>query len=252
MRNKLLQLEDEREKDMNEYLESKRRYLEYLKEYYEKKYVLGQKVELLSGRIAILECFRIDGNIVVPKFVFSDNGLETFSVINSLNELEENDEPELPDYSIKDDNEIGINGRILDGSEIVASLTDHMLDSGDSKYEFRISHRDSCISDLERFICETESDSDRELMREDLAYLNKSNEEFLFERISTNGFIAKDIDEDKFNKICRNYIIIQKFNVNAIVNNWTKACYHYSSFESYLEDVYGLSEDEYIYLLNNV
>ncbi|WP_418181276.1 hypothetical protein ACNSOL_12270 (plasmid) [Aliarcobacter lanthieri] len=65
-----------------------------------------------------------------------------------------------------------------------------------------IEDRDQRIEDLEDWIGESKSESDKYLMREDLEYLRESKEGYVFSYYGTNGFIAKDVDIEEFNKIC--------------------------------------------------
>lgn len=65
--------------------------------------------------------------------------------------------------------------------------------------------RDNEISELERMITEARTESDRELMREDLETLQNSDDEYVFGNYGTNGFITKE-DIEEFNRICQELI----------------------------------------------
>lgn len=57
--------------------------------------------------------------------------------------------------------------------------------------------------ELERILIpEARSESDRELMREDLETLQNSDDEYVFGNYGTNGFITKEDDIEAFNKVC--------------------------------------------------
>jgi hypothetical protein len=57
--------------------------------------------------------------------------------------------------------------------------------------------------ELERImIPEARSESNRELMREDLETLRNTDEEYAFGNYGTNGFITKEEDIEAFNKVC--------------------------------------------------
>lgn len=67
---------------------------------------------------------------------------------------------------------------------------------------YLINDRNEAINDIETWIGESNSESDKYLMRVDLEYLRESNEEYVFANYGTNGFIAKDVDANEFNKVC--------------------------------------------------
>ena len=55
-------------------------------------------------------------------------------------------------------------------------------------------------------IPEARTESDRELMREDLETLQNSDEEYVFGNYGTNGFITKEEDIEEFNRVCQELI----------------------------------------------
>ena len=71
---------------------------------------------------------------------------------------------------------------------------------------YLIEDRDEAISNIESWLSESKSESDKYLMREDLEYLRESSEEYVFTYYGTNGFIAKDVDMSEFNKVCQEII----------------------------------------------
>lgn len=72
---------------------------------------------------------------------------------------------------------------------------------------YYIVNRENEASELERImIPEARTESDRELMREDLETLQNSEEEYVFGNYGTNGFITKEEDIEEFNRVCRELI----------------------------------------------
>ena len=69
--------------------------------------------------------------------------------------------------------------------------------------QYNIVNAESEADELERImIPEARSESDRELMREDLETLRNCEDEYAFGNYGTNGFITKQSDIEEFNKIC--------------------------------------------------
>jgi len=71
---------------------------------------------------------------------------------------------------------------------------------------YLIEDRDEAISNIESWLSESKSESDKYLMREDLEYLRESSEDYVFTYYGTNGFIAKDVDMKEFNNVCQELI----------------------------------------------
>ena len=72
---------------------------------------------------------------------------------------------------------------------------------------FYIVNAENEADELERImIPEARSESDRELMREDLETLRNTDEEYVFGNYGTNGFITKEEDIEEFNRVCRELI----------------------------------------------
>ena len=69
--------------------------------------------------------------------------------------------------------------------------------------EYRIEHREDLIDNLIDWISETERQSDKVLMKEDLKLLLSVNDEYILSSISTNDYIIKSIDEERFNQECK-------------------------------------------------
>ena len=72
--------------------------------------------------------------------------------------------------------------------------------------EYSLRNREQQIEDLYKWIAESQSESDKTLMKEDLHYLESLNDEFIFSNLSTNEFIAQSDDEETFNKICQDLL----------------------------------------------
>lgn len=68
-------------------------------------------------------------------------------------------------------------------------------------HEYRIENRLNFIDNLIDWI--SEATQCREIMKEDLKYLINLEDEYIFSSISTNEYIAKSDDLEKFNGICK-------------------------------------------------
>ncbi len=69
--------------------------------------------------------------------------------------------------------------------------------------QYNIVNAESEADELERImIPEARSESDRELMREDLETLRECEDEFAIGYYDTNGFVTKESNIEEFNKIC--------------------------------------------------
>lgn len=69
--------------------------------------------------------------------------------------------------------------------------------------QYNIVNAESEADELERImIPEARSESDRELMREDLETLRECEDEFAIGYYGTNGFVTKESNIEEFNKIC--------------------------------------------------
>lgn len=69
--------------------------------------------------------------------------------------------------------------------------------------QYHIVNAESEADEIERImIPEARSESDRELMREDLETLRECEDEYAFGNYGTNGFVTKESDIEEFNKIC--------------------------------------------------
>jgi len=79
--------------------------------------------------------------------------------------------------------------------------------------EWRIEDRENLIDILIWRIWETRMESDKYLMKEDLKYLIKLNDQYIFSSITTNMYIAKSDNETEFNNICKDFIFYLKKNV---------------------------------------
>ena len=72
---------------------------------------------------------------------------------------------------------------------------------------YYVVNRKNEADELERImIPEARTESDRELMREDLETLQNSDEEYVFVIYGTNGFITKEEDIEEFNRGCQELI----------------------------------------------
>ena len=88
--------------------------------------------------------------------------------------------------------------------------------------------------ELERILIpEARSESDRELMREDLETLQNSDDEYVFGNYGTNGFITKE-DIEEFNRVCQELIesftLYNNENIKKI-NSTCSSCHGEGEYE---------------------
>lgn len=75
---------------------------------------------------------------------------------------------------------------------------------------YQIVEREDLVNNLIDWISETNSSSDKEMMKEDLKYLMKLPDLYIFSSLSTNEYIAKSDSEKEFNDICADFIYFKK------------------------------------------
>lgn len=81
---------------------------------------------------------------------------------------------------------------------------------------YNVVNRENEVDELERImIPEARTESDRELMREDLKTLQNSDDEYVFGNYGTNGFITKEEDIEEFNRVCQELIESYKNYTNS-------------------------------------
>ena len=76
------------------------------------------------------------------------------------------------------------------------------------KYNYTLRNREDFIDTLIDWISET--DRDKEIMKNDLKYLMKLNDEYIWSSISTNLYIAESDCPKSFNKICEDILKLNK------------------------------------------
>lgn len=100
--------------------------------------------------------------------------------------------------------------------------------------------------ELERILIpEARSESDRELMREDLETLRNTDEEYTFGNYGSNGFITKEDDIEAFNKVCLE--IIESY--REYIQNELK--FDKIKYDSYLEEINKIMIEENLGQLPN-
>ena len=113
------------------------------------------------------------------------------------------DESEKDIYDILLDDEVMI---ITDTQNEIDYEIDMDLVHNGKIVGYLMEDRDDAISDIESWIGESNSESDKYMMIEDLEYLRESSQDYVFKNYGTNGFIAKDVDMKEFNKVCQELI----------------------------------------------
>ena len=91
--------------------------------------------------------------------------------------------------NLTNDYNITINNIIIDSS---------IFD--EEKVDYRVLEREELINDLIGWI--GEGNKDKELMKEDLIYLMKQEDKYIFSSILTNEYILKSDNKEEFNNIC--------------------------------------------------
>lgn len=100
---------------------------------------------------------------------------------------------------------------------------------------YYIENAEDYADELERImIPQARTESDRELMREDLETLRNTDEEYVFGNYGTNGFITKEEDIEEFNRVCQ-----------EIIESYQELCYSVKVFDIKwdTEDVNFKNED---------
>ena len=72
--------------------------------------------------------------------------------------------------------------------------------------EWVIEDREEFIDNLIDRISKTKSNSDKELMKVDLKYLMKLDDDYIFSSTTTNEYVAKSDNETDFNNLCKDFI----------------------------------------------
>ena len=91
-------------------------------------------------------------------------------------------------------------------NDIEYRIDSNLVDDGKIA-PYYIVNAESEADELENtLIPQSRSESDRELMREDLETLRNTHDEYAFGNYGTNGFITKEEDIEEFNKVCQEII----------------------------------------------
>ena len=75
-------------------------------------------------------------------------------------------------------------------------------------HEYSITHRESFIDELYRWIAEARDGAQRQMMKDDLDMLKEWDDEYIFSSNSTNSYISSQCSE--FEKTCEELIEINK------------------------------------------
>ena len=75
-------------------------------------------------------------------------------------------------------------------------------------FEYGIAHRESLIDDLYRWIGETKSDSDKQMMKDDVRMLEDWEDDYIFSSVSTNAYIGQHCPD--FDRLCEELIKINE------------------------------------------
>ncbi len=110
----------------------------------------------------------------------------------------------FPDFEPKEDEQEGYTLEIKSEGVYINDILINEDIFQEELVDYKPCDREDEIDMLFTWISECGSDrqSDKELMIEDLRYLQGLNDEWVWSNISTNEFIAKSDDEERFNEIC--------------------------------------------------
>jgi len=98
---------------------------------------------------------------------------------------------------INDEGQIELNGEIIDESIF-----------NEERVDYSLRERDDFIDTLIDWI--SEATKDKEIMKSDLRYLMKLNDEYIWSSILTNKYIAKSDNREEFNNICKEVLKLNK------------------------------------------
>lgn len=96
---------------------------------------------------------------------------------------------------IIDEEGVKINGTLINEKIFNQELVDYTAVEREDQIDYLID-----------WIGESQRESDKYLMKEDLKMLINWEDEFIFSSIVTNEYIAKSQDEEEFNNICEEII----------------------------------------------
>lgn len=71
----------------------------------------------------------------------------------------------------------------------------------EKELDYVLIEREDFIDDLIRWIAEVKSQSDKKLMKDDLVYLIKLNDEFILSSINTNEYLALSVEKEVFMEV---------------------------------------------------
>ena len=87
-------------------------------------------------------------------------------------------------------------------NDIEYRIDSNLVDDGKIA-PYYIENAENYADELERILIpEARTESEKELMREDLETLRNTDEEYVFGNYGTNGFITKEEDIEEFNRVC--------------------------------------------------
>ncbi len=104
-----------------------------------------------------------------------------------------------PNYTLKVNDKVYINDILINEDIFQEEI------SG-----YKPCYREDEIDMLFNWISECDRQSEKDLMIEDLKYLQTLDDEWIWSNISTNEFIAKSDDVERFNEICKEILEINE------------------------------------------
>ena len=98
---------------------------------------------------------------------------------------------------------------INEGLEIDGYLVPQEIFDGE-KHEYYPRDREDTIDNLTKWISETDSENDKQLMLDDLKYIMSHNDTLLLSSISTNEYIFQSSEPESFDLICDELVALSK------------------------------------------
>ena len=100
--------------------------------------------------------------------------------------------------------------RLLDeGLEIDGYLVPQEIFDGE-KHEYYPRDREDTIDNLTKWISETDSENDKQLMLDDLKYIMSHNDTLLLSSTSTNEYIFQSSEPESFDLICDELVALSR------------------------------------------
>lgn len=106
--------------------------------------------------------------------------------------------------------------------------------SSEGVIDYTVYSREDRIDDLHTYISESTNAASKKMMKDDLAYLMKSQAEWILESTSTNDVIAPDLEPERFNEVCEQIRELAADHYAALVGTPTETGTYFANAEHWL------------------